>query len=176
MSSVPIGAWLRSLFLEAVPGLSIFALMMLTTLPVGMAPHLRIGGLLPLVGISYWSLVRPRAMTLPIIFFLGVLTDILLFTPIGVHAFIFVLSQMVLRKQRRFLAGQGFWVMWAAFALLLFVSYNLLWSVLKVITGGVLAYERGLIAAGMAWAVLPFLAGILSMLHDLIDLFDEPVL
>ena len=173
---VPVGAFIRGLFIDAVPALSILFLMTLTTLPIGLPSWLRIGSLLPLTGISYWSLVRPTAMKLPLIFALGLVADCLLFTPLGVHAFIYVLTQSILKRQRRFLVGQGFWVLWVALALLIIGAYLLQWLILSLLTFGHLPFFKSLFSAALTWALVPILAMILSMLHNVMDLFDEPAL
>jgi rod shape-determining protein MreD len=173
---VPVGAFMRGLLIDAVPALSILFLMTLTTLPLGLPSYLRIGSLLPLAGISYWSLVRPTAMKLTLVFALGVVADCLLFTPLGVHAFIFVLTQSILKRQRRFLVGQGFWVLWVALALLIIGAWLLQWFLLSLFTMGHLPFFKSMFSAALTWALVPLLALILSMLHNIMDLFDEPAL
>lgn len=169
-----IGPFLRGLVIDATPVLSILVLIVVTALPLGWPSSMRLGGLLPLVGISYWSLVRPRAVTSLPVFILGLVTDCVLFSPLGLHAFVFVLSQAILKRQRRFLVGQGFWVLWAAFALVVMGAYGALWGLSALFLAAPLPFTTALPGAAIAWAIVPLLAGLLSGLHRIMDLFDEP--
>ena len=97
------------------------------------------------------------------------------FSAIGVHAFSFILLQAILKKQRRFLMGQGFWVMWVAFILLAIGLYVLTWLFAFALTGATVPLASAAITIALAWGCVPLVLALLSGLHDMIDLFDEPV-
>ncbi len=175
MSDTSWGHALTNLFFDALVPLTVFFLVLLTTLPIGLPIGAKLGGLAPLIAVSYWTLVRPRDLPPLMTFFLGLVTDILLMTPLGVHAFVFVLAQTLLLKERRFLMGQGFWVLWAAFFLLAGGTYMLLWGILTLFAGGqiVMPFWRGIFSVGLAWALMPLILIVLNSIESLIDLFDE---
>ena len=175
MSDAPVGAFMRSLMLDAIPAATIVAMILLTTLPMSFSPNLPVGGLWPLIGITFWTLSRPRSMHPVTVFCLGLFADIVAFVPFGIHAAVFVLAQYIIVRQRRFLIGQGFWVLWAAYALLATVVYAVLFYLTSLFLPGAIAFERGLIGVGIAWATVPLVAFFLSRLNDIIDLFDEPI-
>lgn len=175
MSDAPVGAFIRSIMLDAVPAATIIAMILLTTLPMTFSASLPIGGLWPLIGITYWTLTRPRSVNPILVFLLGLFADIVFFVPFGIHAAVFVLAQYVVVRQRRFLIGQGFWVLWAAYALLATAVYTVLFYTTSIFLPGAIAYQRGLIGVGIAWAAVPLVAFLLSRLNDIIDLFDEPI-
>lgn len=59
---------------------------------------------LSLVGIYYWSIFKPRLMPVSVVFFLGLLQDILSGGPLGMMALLFILVRLfVIRQGRRFL-------------------------------------------------------------------------
>lgn len=171
----PLGALLRSFLIDALPALSLLALVLLAALPTSLPVYLRVGGVWPLIGITYWSLVRPRAMPMPLAFAVGLLTDIVTFLPLGLHAALFTIARYSLRRQRRFLVGQGFWVLWAAFALLAFCVYAVIYFWLGMTNDVALDVMQPLWGVGIGWSCLPLILLVLSMLHRFMDLFDEPL-
>lgn len=175
MSDAPVGAFMRSVVLDAIPAATIVAMILLTTLPMGVGYGLPVGGVWPLIGITFWTLSRPRSMHPVTVFALGLFTDIVSFVPFGIHAAVFVISQFIIIRQRRFLIGQGFWVLWAAYALLAVTVYAVLFYLTSIFLHGSIGFWRGLVGVGVAWAVVPLVAFLLSRLNDIIDLFDEPV-
>lgn len=175
MSDAPVGAFLRSVFLDAVPVISVAVLIILTTLPISMSTMLSIGGLWPLIGITFWTLTRQRSMHPASVFALGLLTDMATFVPFGIHALVFVVAQYLLKKQRRFLIGQGFWVLWAAYAVLATSVYTVLYFLTSVFLPGAIPFDRGLVGVAVAWAFVPIIVWGLGRLNDIIDLFDEPI-
>jgi rod shape-determining protein MreD len=175
MSDTDFGRLFGGFLLDILPAFTIFLLIVLTTLPIGLPLYARLGGLCPLVGISYWTLIRPRDMPPLAVFFLGVLTDVFLFTPFGLHGFVFVLAQTILLRQRRFLLGQGFWVLWAAFLMLAVGAYAVTWGVMTLfLFGKTLAFHSGLYGVGLAWAVMPIILLLLNGVEGFIDIFGEP--
>jgi rod shape-determining protein MreD len=174
-NDAPVGAFTRSVILDLIPAASIFLLIIFTTVPVNLVSTVHIGGLWPLVGIVYWTLARPQSMKMGLVFGLGILTDIITFVPFGIHASIFIIAHFILNKQRRFLMGQGFWVLWVAYAILALAVYSYLFVVTSVFLPGAISYVRGLAGVCMAWACVPIAVWCLSRLNDMIDLFDEPI-
>lgn len=174
-ADAPVGSFLRGFFLDLLPLLSVLFLALLTTIPIGFPGTIRMGGLLPLIGVTYWTLVRPKSLKPQITFFIGLFADIVTFAPFGLHAFIFVLLQSMIKRQRRFLIGQGFWVMWAAFALVALGFFLMMDGFQYVFTGATVPLRDTGIAAAIGCACVPLVLWALSRLHDIIDLFDEPI-
>ncbi|MDB5477934.1 MAG: mreD [Alphaproteobacteria bacterium] len=167
--------FLRGLALDFLPVLSVALLVLVTTIPTSLPPMTTIGGIWPLIGIAYWTLSRPGSMPVTVVFLLGLLTDIVTFVPFGLHGFVFVLARMTLIRQRRFLMGQGFWVLWVAYALLAAGVYTLLFLLTSLFQPGAVSYAAGLVGVSIAWACVPLVIWFLSRLHDMINLFDEPI-
>jgi rod shape-determining protein MreD len=66
--------------------------------------------------VFFWSVFRPAAMPPPAVFGLGLLLDLLTATPLGIGILILLVVHGVARATRRFLARQGFLLVWLAFA------------------------------------------------------------
>ncbi len=173
--SLVLRRWWRRFFLDLLPIITVLFLILLIALPIQGIGAVRIGSLWPLMGITYWTLVRPRAMGPFTVFLFGILVDLISFCPLGLHAFVFVLAQAVLRRQRRFLVGQGFWVLWAAFTLLAFVAAFVLMGLAAILQHHVVNSLSIVGAAALASALLPLLLWVLDRVHDVMDLFDEPI-
>jgi rod shape-determining protein MreD len=167
--------WLRAFFLEALPILTIIILMVIMIVPIGTPSSMHLGGLWPLMGLTYWILTRPRAMRPTLVFFLGLLTDTLLFLPLGLHGFIFVLAQALINKQRRFLIGQGFIVMWAAFGVLSMCVSFILYFMTELILGGGVTFDHLIWSILLSIGLLPLVLILLDRVSVIMDLFDEPV-
>lgn len=175
MSDTSFGGFLRSLFLDMLPFLTVVFFIMMIAVPFGFFTKVHIGGLWPMIAIGYWRLVRPRAMPLSIVFVSGLMTDIVTFVPFGIHGCVYILACLMLKKQRRFLLGQGFWVMWAAFALMLLGVHIGIYILGTVFLHGSISFVFGVWGAAVAWGCVPLVVWFLGRIHDMIDLFDEPL-
>lgn len=175
MSDTTFGGFLRSLFLDMVPFLTILFFILVIAVPFAFSSNIHVGGLWPIIGISYWRLVRPRSMPLSIVFVLGLMTDIVTFVPLGMHGAVFIFACLMLKKQRRFLLGQGFWVLWASFLLMILGVYTGIYLLGLVFLKSSISFLFGLWGVAVAWGCVPLLTGALARIHDMIDLFDEPI-
>jgi rod shape-determining protein MreD len=111
----------REHLIGALGRLGLILLVMTVLLVVSLFP-LTLGGYAEirpafiLMAIYYWAIARPGIFTLPRVFILGIVFDLLAGFPLGLNTAIFVLAYWVTSTQRKFLLGQGFFVVWAAFA------------------------------------------------------------
>lgn len=167
---------LRGLALDLVPIFSVVFLILTITIPTSLPQVTTIGGIWPLLGIAYWTLARPRSMPVLTVFMLGLLTDIVTFVPFGIHALAFAVARATLVKQRRFLMGQGFWMLWAAYAVLAFAIYTVLFAMTSLFMPASVSYLPGLLGICLGWACVPPMIWVLSRLHFMMNLFDEPAL
>lgn len=175
MTDSSVGSFVRGLILDFVPFLTVVLLILMTAIPTTLPREAHIGGLWPMIGVAYWSLIRPSSMSIMTVFVLGLLTDIISFVPFGLHAFVFILVQHTIDNQRRFFLGQGFWVLWVGYALLALVAYTILFGLSYLFMQGSASYVSGLTGAALSWACMPLVHLILNQLNHVIDLFDEPI-
>lgn len=95
------------------PGATTAAAMIVLATPVG---GQGLPAAMALGAVFFWSVFRPAAMPPPAAFGLGLLQDLLLAAPLGVGALTLLLVHGLAMRWRRPLAGQGFLVVWLAFA------------------------------------------------------------
>lgn len=163
--------WGWDILLEAVPGFSIFVLLLLALVPVSLPTSWAAGGLWPLLGLFYWSLVQPRLVPLLFVFCIGLLCDLALNVPLGCYALVFICLHVLLTTQRRFLVGQGFWLVWPAFALSVLGVYSLVFLITHIVTATSFEmsdWEAGLPAVCTVSLALPLLLPFLHMLQRLV--------
>lgn len=123
-----------------------------TTIPV-----LELTPFWALIPLFTWSLIRPELMPGALVFAVGILSDIVIGTPLGVHALGLLGIQILVRFQQRFLLTQNFFLIWVNFALLsmLFIVVTTLLSLLSLGADGDLG---GVIASAFSsWVLLVLL-------------------
>ena len=101
---------------HAAPGAVTLILVLVGVTPTQLPYYSSIAPLLPLASVYYWGVHRPDLMPMWLIFMVGLLHDALTDSPIGLHAAILLLCQWVLLRQRRFLVGRPFVVLWGGYA------------------------------------------------------------
>lgn len=70
-----------------------------------------------LMAVYYWTIFRPTLLHPVILFFIGIIFDLVAGFPLGIHAVLFLLTQWVINTQRLFFMGQTYLVVWIGFAL-----------------------------------------------------------
>ncbi len=105
---------------QALPATSIILLLLLSALPGNITALTSILAALPLLALFYWTLTRPGRLSLVFIMCAGLLQDVLLSTPFGLNAVLWVLFRLLIVTQRKQIVGQGFVVAWVSCGLMLF--------------------------------------------------------
>jgi rod shape-determining protein MreD len=171
LASTSRHGWGWQIVLEAIPALSIFVLLLIALIPMRLPASWAAGGLWPLLGLFYWSLVQPRLVPVLLIFVIGLLCDLALNMALGCHGLIFILLHVVVTTQRRFLIGQGFWLVWPAFALSVITVYSLIFVLQHVVTATAFStqdWEAGLPAVFIVMLAFPVLLPVLHGLQRLV--------
>ena len=88
-----------------------------------------------LVAIYYWSIYRPTLMPPHIVFCIGMIFDVVMGFPLGIHSIIFLLVQWAIKNQRSFFMGQPYLVVWMGFALTISVVLCAEWLFFGLING-----------------------------------------
>ena len=86
----------------------------------------------------YWAVHTPRAVPLVLVFALGLATDALHDTPLGLHALAFIVVVLGAKSQSNELAGLGLLFNWAFFSLAALTYGILLFIITMVAEPGVL--------------------------------------
>jgi rod shape-determining protein MreD len=162
----------RQIAREALPVFSIVCLLLLAMVPLRLPSGWSPGGLWPLLGLFYWILVQPRLMKLPRVFIIGLLCDLALGLPLGCYTLSFIVVHTVLTTQRRFLVGQGFWLVWPAFALSVFIVYSLSFLLYDLVHAARLSsaiWQQGLPSVVIVCLALPVLLPLFHSMQRLLE-------
>ncbi len=90
-----------------------------------------------LMAIYYWSIYRPTLLPTWLCFGLGLVLDAVMGMPLGMQSLAFVLVHGIVRDQRRFLTGQNYISVWAAFVLVVLAATLLQWMLYGFVNGRV---------------------------------------
>ena len=134
------------------------SLLLLSALPLG---FWRISDIRPafiLMAVFYWAVFYPHLLPPSTAFVLGVFLDLLGGWPLGLNALTLVLVQWMVRGQRKFLLGQRFVVLWAAFTLVAFLTGILQWGVFCLFYWELFAVKSVFVSAGLSGLIFPLVA------------------
>jgi rod shape-determining protein MreD len=122
--------------------------MILLTAPLGMPGQAQLMPAFTLAAIFFWTLFRPSSVPPPLVFLIGVLTDLLGQMPLGSSVAVLLLTQLLVIRSRRFLSQKGFLFVWVVFVAVAAVAASLQWG----------------LACLMNWALYPPIAAIFQFL------------
>lgn len=122
-------------FRLSVPAVMALLFILFSVIPFSFSPTTKIYVPLVLIVIYYFAVFRPSVLNVITVFFLGILTDLLLSTPFGLNAFFFVLVFFIANLARSFLLDMSFNGLWISFAVLMFVV-DLLWYLFSSFIAG----------------------------------------
>lgn len=130
--------------------LLLFVMLNMASIPLPYAGVIKAN--LVLMAVYYWAIYRPTLVPASLCFGIGMVMDIIGGFPLGLNAMVLVLVQWIVKDQRKFLMGQPYFVIWAAFGLVTVCASTLQWGLSGM--------------PGMEWGpLLPVLGGIMiSML------------
>ena len=102
-----------------VPLMVTLTLVVLCAVPYGIPGLDTVMPLFPLLSVYFWSVHRPNLTPVLGHFVIGLFQDVLIGTPLGLSAAMFVGIHAAVHYQRRFFHGKTFLVLWSSFALLM---------------------------------------------------------
>ncbi|MCI5061244.1 MAG: rod shape-determining protein MreD [Alphaproteobacteria bacterium] len=120
-----------------------------------------------LMVIYYWAIFRPGFLLSAFVFVLGLLYDLILGFPIGLHAFLFLGVQFLIIRQRLFLMGQTFIMIWIGFFFLCLAFVSVEWIFFSFYSSHLLPLSSLLgivIFSGVLFPVVSFFLSLLSKL------------
>lgn len=131
---------------------------LLSFVPIGRIFGTSVMPAFALMAIYYWAVVRPDMFPVYAVFLVGLLSDLLSAGPIGLWAFVYVLTYAVVLTQRFLAVNAPFSVFWFGFLLAALFAGAVSWSVASLIYGAVLAVRPILMHMLVTVAVFPLLA------------------
>ncbi|NIZ03068.1 rod shape-determining protein MreD [Thalassospira lucentensis] len=145
-----------------VPAFSVFVLLLINLLPIGLPLLSAASPSLALMAVFYWSVNRPDLLTGLTAFLLGVLQDLLLGLPLGVSSLVLLLVQTISANQGRFFHNKSFVVMWWGFALVAIPSLLVQWLLSSALIGALLPIKATLISYMLTALLFPIVAWLLA--------------
>lgn len=153
---------LDALARAAFPAATTALMMVLVAAPVGLPSALPA---VTLACVFFWSLFRPAAMSPVVCFVLGLLQDLLTFSPLGIGVFTMLVVHGLVLRLRRLLARQSFLLVWLSFAGFA-AGVALLGFILQAVLNWRLpAFWPALVQFVLCVGFYPALAAMLTPLH-----------
>jgi rod shape-determining protein MreD len=147
------------------PALTTIVLVLLLAAPLGVPGQadLQLGAVL--VCVFFWSLFRPASLPPPVIFAIGVLSDLLGNGPVGVVVLILLIVHGLVLHWRRMLVRQGFLLVWLAFVVVAAGAVALDWALSCLFAFKLLPPGPAFFQAAVAAGMYPALAVLLTAAH-----------
>lgn len=108
-------------------GLGVF-LVLMSTIPFHIPGFGPVAPNFVLMAVFFWGVHRVYLFTNIIVFFIGLLLDILVGTPPGLNAIVLVLVRTVAVSQGKVFRGKPFLVLWLGFGLIALVTGVVIWA------------------------------------------------
>lgn len=147
------------------PVLLTFILFVMNIIPHALPGYGTIKTDVLLVAIFYWSVHRPSLFPPWLCFVLGVIIDIYSSFPLGVTAFVYVLSQKFSNDQRKVFLGQPYYVSWIGFAVICGVGHLIRALVFYLLQNRPIDTSQLGLSIALTIAIFPLITLILIAAH-----------
>lgn len=159
---------------QLAPFLSSVILVMLSALPVYIPGYGQVAVDVGLVTVFYWAIYRPDLFPAIAAFVVGLWQDILVGSPIGLHALILLLANWAIVSQRTFFQGKSFAVIWWCFSLVALVASLVSWLIVCGLNVTLVSPVPVLFQAALTIGMFPFMAWFLARAqHAIVRPLDE---
>ena len=149
----------------AFPGAGTALGLIVLAVPLGLPEQAALAPAFLFASVYFWSLFRPAAMTLPLVFALGLFADLLGSGPLGLDVLVLLLLAAITRRWRRGLARQSFLLVWLVFAAFAAGATALSYALTALLDLTALPLAPALVEAGFAIGFYPLLAVLLTRVH-----------
>ena len=147
---------------QLAPFLSSVILVMFSALPVYLPGYGQVAVDVGLMTVFYWAIYRPDLFPVIAAFVLGLWQDILVGSPIGLHALILLLANWAIVSQRTFFQGKSFAVIWWCFSLVALTSALVSWILVCALNTTLVSSMAVLSQAALTVGIFPFMAWFLA--------------
>ena len=120
---------------QTVPVMTMLLLVLIGSMPLGSLHTFEIFPMLNIIFIFYWTVYRPDLVPPVVLFLIGLIDDVVMGTPLGLMACVFVLLYGVTLTQRQFFIGKPFYVTWLGFSVISAVCICLIWVLVALFAG-----------------------------------------
>lgn len=140
-------------------------LLLMLSAPLGLPGQPQLQAAVALACVFFWSVFRPDSMPPAAAFLLGLLTDLLSLVPPGTSVLVLLIVHGVALRTRRFVAAQGFLVVWLVFVAVAAGAAALQWALVSLLTFRLLPVSPALLQFGVSAGFYPLLATIFTRAH-----------
>lgn len=146
----------------------IFALLLLSTFPFKFADFGAIRPSFMLIAVYYWAIMRPQTLSPAATFIVGLAFDLMTGGPLALNALTLLIVQWITQRQRKFLLGQPFLVMWMGLALVAVGAAALQWMLVSLFNLQAVSIRDCIMSALMTSAVFPLVVMPLSAFNKML--------
>ncbi|MCL2473288.1 MAG: rod shape-determining protein MreD [Alphaproteobacteria bacterium] len=107
------------------------------------------------IALFYWASFRPDLFPVLAAFAIGLLTDIIAGTTMGITALVWTAAYQAILRLSVFLRGQSFFVLWLSFALVSFTAIFFQWFIQCIIDVQFYSYENAFVQSLFTVALFP---------------------
>jgi rod shape-determining protein MreD len=130
---------------------------------------LNVMGIFYVASIYYWSIYRPSLWPAWLLFVTGLVKDMILGLPyIGLNSLVFITIYMIVRNQRTFLSGQGFFMIWAGYGLVCLLTCFIFWIALCLYLAATAPYVSLSIEFFVMILSFPLIISVMGLLHKML--------
>lgn len=133
--------------------------------PLGLPGQPQLQAAVALSCVFFWSVFRPDSMPPAAAFGLGLLEDLLSLAPPGISVVVLLIAHGVAVRGRRWVAAQGFLVVWLVFVAVAAGAAALEWALTGALTLRLLPPGPALLQFGVSAGFYPLLATLFTRAH-----------
>jgi rod shape-determining protein MreD len=149
---------------HSFPATSVVLLMLLASAPVGVPGQPQLQQAVTLAGVFFWTLFRPGNMVPAVVFAIGVLSDLIGLSPVGVSVFVLLLTHGLAMRWRG-LVRQSFLLVWLSFIAVAALASLLGWGLTCLLNVRLLPPSPALFQFALSAALYPMLAAFFTRAH-----------
>ncbi len=165
--------WLwRVLIAQAI----VFSLFMLGLISFSIPMSGEVRPFFILMALYYWAIYRPSLLHPVLVFFYGLVFDLVLGFPVGIHAVLFLLVQWVIKSQRLFFMGQTYLVVWIGFSLTVLSILSIEWFFFSALAGSWLSLKTITLTFLMTSLLFPLVTFFFIMAHKILPVTQKTYL
>jgi rod shape-determining protein MreD len=129
---------------SVLPFVAVLLLALLAVMPLRIPGYAAVTPIFAVMGVFHWTVYRPALLPPIALFVLGVAFDLVTGVPVGLTALLFLVTRLVVLRNRQFFVGRQFAFVWFGFTLAAAGVLALVWLVGTALNG-VLLDPRGLL-------------------------------
>ncbi len=150
---------------QSFPAACTAMLLLVLASPLGLPGQAQLQPAAALACVFFWSVFRPASMPPPVVFLLGLLSDLLGLGPLGAGIVILLVTHGLAVKARRVLAAQGFVLVWLVFIAVAAGAALLTWVLTGLLSLRLVPASAAMFQFGLAVGLYPVLATLFTWTH-----------